>query len=242
MSDQPETLDEIVFKIFTHLHKNLMNKQNLIKFSVSDDLAKSGIKVTMAVISVTQVSKRRGSELEKKIKDTIQVIDVNLLLSSKVLEAYQEYYKNVGIEGMTPAEHLLKLVERSKMLPNINKVVDCYNLVSLETLLSIGAHDLAHIKGNIEFRYTDGTEKYTPLGKSEPEKVVKGEYACIDEEKILCRMDIKQCDETKVCFETREFIVYVQGNKETSQEYIQEVLLKVCENIKNYCEGSYEIL
>lgn len=143
---------------------------------------------------------------------------------------------------MTPSENLLKLVERSKILPNINKVVDCYNVVSLETLLSIGAHDLARIKGNIEFRYTDGTEKYTPLGKTELETVIKGEYACIDEEKILCRMDIKQCDETKVCAETREFIVYVQGNKETSQDYVKEGLLKVCENIKSFCEGSYEIL
>lgn len=196
----------------------------------------------MAILSVPQVSKRRGNELDKKIKDIIGNTDVKLLLSSKVLKAYQEYYKSIGMEGTTPSEHLLKLVERSKMLPNINKIVDCYNIVSLETWLSIGAHDLAHIKGDIEFRYTDGTEKYTPLGKSEPEKIIKGEYACVDEEKILCRMDIKQCDETKVSFETREFIVYVQGNKETSHEYIQEGLLKVCENIKNYCEGSYIVL
>jgi len=50
---------------------------------------------------------------------------------------------------VAPAEYLLKLIKKSGMLPNINRVVDCYNIASAETLLSMGVHDLANIKGNI---------------------------------------------------------------------------------------------
>lgn len=128
------------------------------------------------------------------------------------------------------------------MIPNINKVVDCYNIVSVETLLAIGAHDLAHIKGNIRFETTDGTEKYRPLFKHDLEKVNPGEYACMDDEKIICRMDIKQCDETKVGEGTTWFMVYVQGNSETDEAYVLQALQNVCGNIKNYCNGEYVIL
>ena len=82
------------------------------------------------------------------------------------------------------------------------------------------------------------------MGKfeSSPLQVSAGEYVCTDEEKILCRMDIKQCDETKITKETKEFIVYVQGNKYVEHIYLQKVLHKVCELIKEICGGTYEMV
>lgn len=214
-----------------------------IKFSVDPELASKGIKVAIATFSVPEVTKRRGSEFQKFIDNVINGLNINELLQSPILTAYKQFYKDVGISDvMPPAEHLLKLIQKSNMLPNINRIVDCYNIVSAETLLSIGAHDLAYIKGNIAFKYTDVSEKYTPLFKNKPEKVALGEYACMDEEKILCRMDIKQCDETKVSETTREFIIYVQGNAETSEEYVFQGLQKVCDNIEKYCDGEYQII
>ncbi len=176
------------------------------------------------------------------IDSIIEKLNIAEMLKSSILEEYKKFYEVIGVDGVPPAEHLLKLIERSGMLPNINKVVDCYNIVSAETMLSIGAHDLENISGNIQFRYTNGSEKYTPLGKSETEKVSKGEYACLDDEKILCRMDLKQCDETKVGGDTKKFIVYVQGNSATSDEYVLEGLQKVCNNIETFCNAKYRII
>ena len=219
-----------------------MENINDIKFSVEPKLAENGIKVRVAAFSVLEVTKRRSKEFQKMIDSVIEKLNIAEMLKSPIFEEYKKFYEVTGTEGLPPAEHLLKLIEKSGMLPNINKVVDCYNIVSAETMLSIGAHDLAHINGNIQFRYTDGTEKYTPLGKSETEKVAKGEYACLDDEKILCRMDLKQCDETKVGENTKNFIVYVQGNRATSEEYVLEGLQKVCNNIEIFCNATYRII
>lgn len=208
----------------------------ILHFSVDPVLAAQGIKVKMATFSVPEVTKKRSGPFKQHIENVLSRLNIDELLASPILTAYKKFHQKVGLQGvMPPAEHLLKLIQKSGMLPNINKVVDCYNIVSAETLLAIGAHDLAHIKGNITFRLTDGTERYTPLFKTEPEKVAPGEYACMDEEKILCRMDIKQCDETKVGENTRQFMVYVQGNEETSEEYVAQALQKVCENMKMFC-------
>jgi DNA/RNA-binding domain of Phe-tRNA-synthetase-like protein len=64
----------------------------------------------------------------------------------------------------------------------------------------------------------------------------------MDEEKILCRMDIKQCDKTKITKETKEFMVYVQGNKYVEPDYLQKALQKVCDLIKEICGGTYKIV
>lgn len=214
-----------------------------IKFSVAPDLAAKGLKVRVATFSVQEISKRRGSGLEKHIEKVLASLNVDKLLKSPILEEYKRLQHEAGIqESLAPAEHLLQLIKSSGKLPNINKVVDCYNIASAETLLSMGAHDLAKIQGNIQLRTTDGTEKYTPLGKSKLEKVAPGEYAAIDEEKILCRLDLKQCDETKCGQGTTDFLVYVQGNAKTTEEYVLQGLQKVCDNIKNFCDGEYLII
>lgn len=213
-----------------------------IKFSVEAALAEKGLKIRFATFSVPNIPRRRGSGLDQHIKGVLASLNIDELFQSPIIAEYKRLQKEAGIqEPAAPAEYLLKLIKKSGMLPNINRVVDCYNIASAETLLSMGAHDLAHIKGDVQLKTTDGTEKYTPLFKSEPEKVAPGEYAAMDEEKILCRLDLKQCDETKCGEGTTDFLVYVQGNAETSDEYVLNGLQKVCDNIKNFCDGEYLI-
>src|SRR3989338_590679 len=211
-----------------------------IKFSVEPALANKGLKITFATFSVPDVPRRQGSGLKNHIADVLASLDIDKILQSPIIAEYKRLQKEAGIqEPVAPAEHLLKLIKKSGMLPNINRVVDCYNIASAETLLSMGAHNIANIKGDVQLKTTDGTEKYTPLFKNEPEKVAPGEYAAMDEEKILCRLDLKQCDQTKCGEGTTDFLVYVQGNAETSDEYVLNGLRKVCDNIKNFCDGEY---
>ena len=220
-----------------------MNNLQEIKFLVEPTLADKGLKIKFATFSVPDIPRRRNSELKKHIAGILESLDINELLQSPIIQEYKRLQEKAGIQKpAAPAEYLLKLVKKSGMLPNINRVVDCYNITSAETLLSMGAHDLASIKGDLRLAITDGTEKYTPLFKSELEKVAPNEYAAMDDEKIICRLDLKQCDETKVSENTKNFIVYVQGNKETSDEYVLNGLKKVCDNISKFCGGKYEIL
>ena len=126
----------------------------MINYSVDPDLAASGVKVKIASFSVPEVTKRRGSDLKNHIKNVISQLDIGGLLDSPILKAYKKFHEEARLQdAATPAEYLLGLIQKSGMLPNINKVVDCYNIVSAETLLSIGAHDLAHIKGDIRFSF-----------------------------------------------------------------------------------------
>ncbi len=213
-----------------------------MRITITPEARELGIKVCMAVIRNANIS-NRSRPLDERKKQVIEKIKDIEISDNQILKGYRELYEKAGIKGVIPpAEYLINLIKKNGRLPNINTVVDCYNLLSVQRFLSIGSHDLAHINGDIIFRVTDGSEKYTPLGEKDTVKVSVGEYACMDEEKILCRMDLKQCDETKITKHTKEFMVYVQGNKYTEIDYLQKALQKVCELIKETCNGEYEIV
>ncbi len=109
----------------------------------------------------------------------------------------------------------------SQTLVAINKVVSIYNLVSLKSSLALGAHDLDKIVGNVTLRLTTGTEKFWPIGAKEPEKVSQGEYAyCDDANDVICRMEVRQVEKTKVLPHTKNIFFIVQGNQNTSDEEI----------------------
>ncbi|WP_030339816.1 B3/4 domain-containing protein [Streptomyces sp. NRRL S-1022] len=50
-------------------------------------------------------------------------------------------------------------------LPRINPAVDSYNAVSVRHGLPAGAFDLDRVSGDVDIRYADGTESFTPLGE-----------------------------------------------------------------------------
>ncbi len=216
-----------------------------MRLLVSPAVAEMGIDVCMALVRGAGVS-NKSNPLEKRKKAIVAELQpqVEALLDHPILGEYRRLQLDAGlVDGLPPARHLLSLIQRNGRLPNINTVVDCYNLVSAQTLLSIGAHDTAHINGEaVRFVVTDGSEKYTPLGESAPIQVSPGEYAAMDADKILCRMDVKQCAETRITKETAAFIVYVQGNRETEYGYLYKALKDVCDLITETCGGSYEVI
>ncbi len=188
-----------------------------MKLVITPEVRKLGINVLMAVFNEVAVS-NKSRPLEKLKKELIEELqaqpDEKDAITDGILEGYRELYRLTAAgELVPPAQHLRRLAVDNGRLPNINTVVDAYNLVSARTGLSIGAHDAAHIAGDVIFKLLDGSELYTPLGLDEAVRLAPGEYACADYEKILCRLDVKQCQQTRITKASTAFIIYVQGNR-----------------------------
>jgi len=201
-----------------------------------------GIDAIMALFYGSNIVNKNGAleRVKKERIEKIASIDTN---SNPILQEYTRLQREAGIPNpMPPAQHLIELVKANRRMPNINTVVDSYNIVSAETCLSIGAHDLEYIVRDVRFVITTGDEHYIPLGQPTKEKVNPGEYACMDNEKILCRLDLKQCNETKVTKETKSYLVYVQGNLKVPSQLLESALQDVCSNITKFCGGNFEII
>ena len=138
---------------------------------------------------------------------------------------------------------LIKLLVKRGDAPYINKVVDIYNMVSMETRLALGAHDLDHVAGDVTLRITDGSERYVPLGESQPIPVAAGEYSyCDDSNEVLCRLEVRQVNKTATTPRTTRAFFIVQGNEATPDSYVVDAAQRLVEEITRYAGGSGRVV
>ncbi len=213
-------------------------KARSLKVRIEKPVRDLGINVKAAVVSGVKV-KKKHSGLERLKKDVLDRLEGNVS-GNKNIKGFKELYQKCKAKAEQPLEKLLEISKKARKLPTINTVVDSYNIVALNRLISMGAHDVDKISGDVVFRITEGTEPWTPLGTSSRQKVSKGEYVCMDSEKVMCRLDVKQGDETKIDSNTRDVFVYVQGNRNVSNEELDRALKEACENIVRFCGGKWK--
>ncbi|MGV9700259.1 B3/B4 domain-containing protein [Streptomyces sp. NPDC003470] len=107
------------------------------------------------------------------------------------IEAWHTAYRSFGTNPrrVRPSVDALgRRMAKKSALPRINPAVDSYNAVSVRHGLPAGAFDLEHVAGDVEIRYADGTEEFTPLG--EPDTVENprpGEVIYADTTGVLTR-------------------------------------------------------
>lgn len=160
----------------------------------------------------------------------------DLITADPVYAGFRDLHKSFSVPTrklLSAAETLIRYVEKRGDIPRIGPLVDVYNAVSLETKLSLGAHDLDTVTGGISVRLTTGAERYHPVGAAEPEPVRPGEYGYIDEGgtngpdggpdngEVICRLEVRQSEKTKVTPATRNVFLIVQGNAATPPAYVQ---------------------
>src|SRR4029077_1571109 len=108
------------------------------------------------------------AELKNCEQAILRLPEPRAVLESPQILATRAAYKALGKDPARyrgSAEALLRRVVAGKGLPQINAVVDVINLVSVESRLSIGLYDLAHIRGDIVFRPGRSGETYKGIGK-----------------------------------------------------------------------------
>ena len=108
------------------------------------------------------------AEMRARVDEILKLPYPRGVLESSGIAATRSAYKALGKDPARyrgSAEALLRRVIAGKGLPQINAVVDVINLVSVESRLSIGLYDLAHLSGDIVFRAGRAGETYKGIGK-----------------------------------------------------------------------------
>ena len=198
-----------------------------MEFYVSEKVSALGIKVIFLTISNLEEI-RFNDTLKTDIEKYYETITSNLTPEELSVEpsiiGYQNLHKAVDIHDkslIASPESLFRLLFKYGTLRPINRIVDAYNFIAIKNKISIGAHDMEHISGNVELRLTKGNEVFIPLGKNKPQAINAGEYCYIDDEnEIICRLDCRQCDKTKISDNTKSCLFIIQGNKCISTEQL----------------------
>jgi DNA/RNA-binding domain of Phe-tRNA-synthetase-like protein len=165
-------------------------------FRLSSDVAEAFPGTLIALVTATGL---RGHEpwpdsagalddLEKRVADgTWQPADE----TDARIEAWHTAYRSFGTNPRRTrpsVDALGRRLAKKGTLPRINPTVDTYNTVSVRHGLPAGAFDLDAVTGEVDIRFADGTEKFTPLGEPDTiEHPKPGEVIYTDTTDVLTR-------------------------------------------------------
>ena len=149
--------------------------------------------------------------------------------------AWRSAYKGFGIKRTSyrsSVERLIKRVLAGQALPEINALVDLYNMVSLESGLCLGCDDLDRTSGDLVFRFSREGDTFIDMGAEageDPNDPPKdGEVVYADSRHVLCRRwNWRQDARTASNLETKRAVLTVQSNGVGSVEAAAERLARL---------------
>ena len=219
-----------------------------MKFIVEDDVKKLGVKVLgLKIEDIDNYSLNNDFELWRKneIEKLIDQYKDYDIKSDSVIEGFYKLHEKVNVprrKNLPASENLIRLLTKREDLVHINKAVDIYNIISIESKLCLGAHDIDKISGNVTLKITTGKENFIPLG-SDGAKEIRNEYSFVDDDNdIICWLDIRQVDKTKVTEESKNILYLIIGNEENSYEELEQVANKIIDITTKFCGGTATIL
>ena len=163
-----------------------------------------------------------------------------------ILEGFNLLHDKTGVKrrkNIPASENLIKLLIKNHGMFYINQAVDIYNLISLESKLALGAHNIDRVDGNVTLRFTDGSERFVPIGQTVPFSVAPHEYSyCDDANEVLCRLEIRQVEKTKVDEDAQNVLYIIQGNEATPDELLYDTAQRILDLTTRYCGGRGEII
>jgi DNA/RNA-binding domain of Phe-tRNA-synthetase-like protein len=159
------------------------------------------------------------------------------------IAVWREAYRRFGArpkDHRSSVENLARRARKGQALPHINKVVDIYNAVSLETLLPVGAEDLDTIEGDVELAVAGETEPAIRLlGEPEARPPRPGEVIYRDQAGALCRRwNWKEADRTKLTEATRNALLVVEGLPPIEKSAVASAIEEIARRIREHSGGT----
>jgi DNA/RNA-binding domain of Phe-tRNA-synthetase-like protein len=140
-------------------------------------------------------------------------------------------------------DRLLTFAVKRGDLPAVNNLVDAYNLASIRSKCSLGAHDLDRITCPVALKVLTGLETFTPLGHTDAQPIVAGEYGYVDAaDRLLCRLDVLQADFSKVTAQTRHALLIVEATATHPPAIVRQAFEQAIALVTRSCGGSAEIV
>ena len=195
------------------------------------DLGKKSIVIAVAK-NVNPAAKLSDAFLEKqkKMEEWALNCDAEEAAKHPVNQGYIDSITAVGRstkKNPPTAVALIQNIKRRGSMPNINSIVDIYNVESLHSFLAIGGHDFDKIEDEICFTDSKKEDVFYPI--LAPEKyVAETDYVYKDKKGIMAWIDVRDGENYKFDENTKNAIFIIQGNANTSVE----MRLKALERIR----------
>ena len=201
------------------------------------------LKVLTCLIRGVNVEKRNveferfKQEVMKQVRDQY---DLDSLRNLSTFRTYRDFFWRVGIDptkNRPAAEALIRRVIGGKTVPNINTLVDAYNLASVKTEIALAAFDADRLKGDLLMRFATEGEEFLGIGMEKAMVLQGGEIVISDDEKLVAVYPHRDADNTKITMKTKNVVLLVCGVPGVEEETLQKAAQVAVEYITRFCNG-----
>ena len=218
-----------------------------MKFKVEREVLDLGLKIICITIDNVDTNVKTEKFLKfkenayKALTKKYNNFDIETDL---IFRGFNKLHKKINIKRKrnTPINELiLKKFLKDNQLPSENKLIDLYNIVVLDSRLPIFIYDKNKITGDIHLCITKTQEPY--ITASGDQKVTAiGEYIYKDQNQIIQKLETDQNPNTTITNDTQNILIIIEGNEDTSAEYLIEVASEIIDLITTYCGGNANII
>ncbi|MBI3342104.1 hypothetical protein HY024_03190 [Candidatus Curtissbacteria bacterium] len=156
--------------------------------------------------------------------------------------AWRQAHRDFGSDPRdfpSSIESLLRRARGGKPLPQINKLVDLYNYMSLKYYVPAGAEDADKIKGNVQLAFATGTESGMYLGSDTVENCQEGEVIYKDDEGFICRRwNWREADRTKIDENTKNALLVFEAIPPTNREKLETIIKEAADLSAKFVGGT----
>ncbi|HLA23695.1 MAG TPA: phenylalanine--tRNA ligase beta subunit-related protein [Candidatus Nanoarchaeia archaeon] len=220
-----------------------------MKLKVSKQIFDRYPQVEIGIVTVKNACNfNKGEEIQNLLRKAEEKIRERIS-EEKVLEVpevikLREIYQSFGAKPRdyrSSIEALIRRVAKGNNLPRINPLVDLYNYISLEYILTAGGEDTNRVKGDLILDFANGGETFIPLGSNENSSPWGGEVVYKDDEGVICRCwNWREGDRTKLTEKTENAVLVLEDFNENSEKLLS-ALKELKSLIEKYCEADCEI-
>lgn len=174
---------------------------------------------------------------------TRRELQAETLSQAPKIDSWRKAYSLFGgkpKENRSSVENLYRLVLKGGELRHINKLVDIYNLISLEHMLPLGGEDLDKTKGDIILTFATAEEpSVLLLGDKEPRPPHEGEVIYKDGISTICRRwNWREADRTKLTEETKNCVLAIEALPPATREELEAALDELEALVGEHCGGT----
>jgi DNA/RNA-binding domain of Phe-tRNA-synthetase-like protein len=150
------------------------------------------------------------------------------------LAAWREAFRAFGAKRYRcSAEALIRRVDAGEGLPQINRLVDLYNAVSVRWAVPVGGEDLDRVAGPVRLVFASGSESFDSGDPPKP-----GEVVWADDEGVTCRRwNWRQGVRTRIEPGTKRAYFLFDALPELSDDELTGAMEDLMRRLRDACPG-----
>jgi len=189
----------------------------------------------------TTKDEERLRSAENRMRETFQASQVRELPN---VSLYRDIMTKAAINPnkFPPSvEAMFKRILKGGQLPVINALVDLCNAVSIEQVISLGAHDLNDIQEDLAVRFSTNGDIFLPFGASEYETVEEGELVFTSGNKVQTRKWVwRQSELGKTTTDSKDIFFQLVGFDDNQGSTLNKAMTDIESLVKDRFQGVCE--